>query len=141
VSLAPFSPSFQTCHTNFASSSFISLEDFVRENDHVVYGVGSRVLNAINKPKSASSLHNLSDLVNLHVVNSFQTISCFHSHLDSLNLLDPNRLRPQWDTYFMVCIRVEFEFLEPHAKITDSRFPCVSSVKLYEASCWCDSRA
>lgn len=35
------------------------------------------------------------------MVNAFQTIPALHDHLGEINLLDPDRLRPGWDTYFM----------------------------------------
>ncbi|KAI9060556.1 hypothetical protein FKP32DRAFT_1613547 [Trametes sanguinea] len=47
------------------------------------------------------SLESLSQLASVHVVNSFETISGLQDHLTELNLLDSERLRPGWDTYFM----------------------------------------
>ena len=47
------------------------------------------------------TLHSLTDLVNLHVVNPYDSFRALHEHLDELNLLDPERLRPGWDVYFM----------------------------------------
>jgi dCMP deaminase len=73
------------------SSHSVILEEFVREDDRIVFGAGE-----------PSSLHSLSDLVNIHVSNTFQNLSMLYSHLDDLNLLDPGHLRPQWDAYFMV---------------------------------------
>ncbi|KAJ7110048.1 cytidine deaminase-like protein [Mycena epipterygia] len=70
----------------------VSLEDFVREDDGIVFG---------SQEVPVSSLHNLSDLVNIHIANTFHNLSMLHSHLDDLNLLDPGHLRPQWDAYFM----------------------------------------
>ncbi|KAF9654188.1 hypothetical protein BDM02DRAFT_3152629 [Thelephora ganbajun] len=40
-------------------------------------------------------------LVHLRIDNSFQSIPEFHAYLDSLDLLNVDRLRPHWDTYFM----------------------------------------
>ena len=40
-------------------------------------------------------------MANIHVVNAFDSVSGLHDHLDDINLLDPERLRPGWDTYFM----------------------------------------
>ncbi|KAJ7446487.1 cytidine deaminase-like protein [Mycena galericulata] len=77
------------------STVSISLEDFVREDDSIVFGTND------SAQELASSLHNLRDLVNMHVANTFQNLSMLHSHLDDLNLLDPGHLRPQWDAYFM----------------------------------------
>ncbi|KDR85469.1 hypothetical protein GALMADRAFT_234357 [Galerina marginata CBS 339.88] len=79
------------------SKSFvdISLNDFVEEDDRIVFG---------SHPSPASkdgSLQALADLVNIQVVNSFTTLQDLHTHLDRLNLLHPEHLRPSWDAYFM----------------------------------------
>lgn len=37
------------------------------------------------------------------IYNSFPTLAAFHEHLNGLDLLNQDRLRPSWDTYFMVC--------------------------------------
>ncbi|KAH9982804.1 cytidine deaminase-like protein [Lactifluus volemus] len=43
----------------------------------------------------------LQKYVTLQVVNNFDTVSALRSHLDEMNILDPDRLRPSWDSYFM----------------------------------------
>ncbi|KAJ6604823.1 cytidine deaminase-like protein [Mycena vulgaris] len=83
-------PLLDRFHRSNDSPHSVSLEEFVREDDSIVFGVGE-----------ASSLHNLSDLVNIHVSNTFPNVSMLHSHLDDLNLLDPGHFRPHWDAYFM----------------------------------------
>ncbi|KAJ7619191.1 cytidine deaminase-like protein [Mycena polygramma] len=89
---APLLDRFYRSSSNMSSHS-VSLEQFVREDDSIVFGT--------DPEESASSLHSLSDLVNIHVSNNFKTLSVLHSYLDDLNLLDPGHLRPQWDAYFM----------------------------------------
>ncbi|KAH0591034.1 hypothetical protein H2248_001144 [Termitomyces sp. 'cryptogamus'] len=84
----------------FMRSGEESLEKFVRDNDRVSFGVG------VSDPAKtdfdeSSSLLSLRDLVNIHVFNSFKTIPSLHKHLEELNVLDPERLRPGWDAYFM----------------------------------------
>ena len=74
-----------------------SLEKFVLDDDCLVFGMEPKP-----SPKP-SSLHDLSDMVNVHITNPFRSVSDFRRHLDSLNLLDPEQLRPGWDAYFMVC--------------------------------------
>ncbi|KAF5101754.1 hypothetical protein D0Z03_000545 [Geotrichum reessii] len=37
----------------------------------------------------------------LRVINSVSTVSALHAKLAALTLLDPDRLRPSWDAYFM----------------------------------------
>lgn len=69
----------------------MSLMEFVQENDHVMFG------------HTEDSLQSLSDLVDIQIINSFQTLSGLHQHLEDLNLLNPEFLRPGWDAYFMVC--------------------------------------
>lgn len=75
----------------------VSLEDFVLEDDRTVFG-------PLLWPKSSKEncLRNLADLVNIHVNNIFPNLESFHRHLDTLDLLHPEYLRPSWDTYFMV---------------------------------------
>ncbi|KIO31744.1 hypothetical protein M407DRAFT_14058 [Tulasnella calospora MUT 4182] len=35
------------------------------------------------------------------VINHFETIEGLHNHLEDINILDQERLRPGWDSYFM----------------------------------------
>ncbi|KAJ2745225.1 Deoxycytidine monophosphate (dCMP) deaminase [Coemansia sp. BCRC 34301] len=39
---------------------------------------------------------------NVTIANTFPTLSDLHLHLDHLDLLNPERIRPSWDTYFML---------------------------------------
>lgn len=45
----------------------------------------------------------MNHLVKLNVTNTFQTLAELYSHLDSLDMMNTERLRPHWDTYFMAC--------------------------------------
>lgn len=36
------------------------------------------------------------------MINNFDSVAALRSYLDEINLLDTNRLRPSWDSYFMV---------------------------------------
>ncbi|KAF7347695.1 hypothetical protein MVEN_01526600 [Mycena venus] len=90
---APLLDRYYRSNMNNVSSQSVSLEQFVREDDSIVFGVGL--------PESLSSLHSLSDLVNVHISNTFESLNLLHAYLDDLNLLDPGHLRPQWDAYFM----------------------------------------
>ena len=76
----------------------ISLEKFIIDHDAEVYG---RHLLKV-QIDGHSPIQELEKLVHLRIDNSFQSISEFHAHLNSLDLLNADRLRPQWDTYFMV---------------------------------------
>ena len=77
---------------------YASLEDFVREDDRIVFGETSS-----DSSTTTSSLHDLRDLVDIQIINSFQSLSDFESYLEEINLLDVEHLRPGWDAYFMVC--------------------------------------
>ncbi|KAF5323519.1 hypothetical protein D9611_005651 [Ephemerocybe angulata] len=81
---APLIDRFMRCQ-NFQPTN---LEEFVRENDRLVYGT--------------QSLHELWDQVHVNVVNGFPSIDKLHGHLNSLDLLKAEHLRPSWDAYFMV---------------------------------------
>lgn len=86
-------------HLSICANSFVnaSLEDFIQEDDRIVFG--SLLSPELSK---ANCLRNLNDLVNFHVNNSFPNLECLHRHLDALDLLHPEHLRPNWETYFMV---------------------------------------
>ncbi|KZT75096.1 hypothetical protein DAEQUDRAFT_21241 [Daedalea quercina L-15889] len=98
---APLLTRFKRCE-----DSGISLEEFVREHDYHYYGMSDASLETprrgtIERTTARPSLSSANDLVNLHVINSFDSVQTLHSHLDRMNLLDPERLRPGWDAYFM----------------------------------------
>ena len=86
-------------------SSFIrngqttSLEDFVAEDDQVTYGSSSR---SVTTSYLFASLH----LCHVNVINSYDTIPDLYQHLDSVDLLNNDRLRPGWDSYFMVDMKL-----------------------------------
>lgn len=48
-----------------------------------------------------SSLREMMQTSTIIINNQFQTIASLHSHLASLSLSSPQRLRPSWDTYFL----------------------------------------
>ena len=86
----------------------MSLDAFIIANDADVYGrrSGSHSEKDIaenGQVEHLAPLHSLQKYVTLHVVNNFDTVAALYSHLDELNLLDEDRLRPSWDSYFMVC--------------------------------------
>lgn len=65
-----------------------SLEDFVRSHDHFVFSRHE------DNPLDSNS--------HTPVVNDFESLEQFYAHLDSLNFMNPEKLRPGWDSYFMV---------------------------------------
>ncbi|KAI0274984.1 cytidine deaminase-like protein [Gloeopeniophorella convolvens] len=90
-------------HCSFQAGS---LDAFVMENDADVYGRRHNLhsqdgLAEQNEDSHPTPLCSLQKYVTLHVINNFDTVATFHSYLDGLNLVDPDRLRPSWDSYFM----------------------------------------
>jgi dCMP deaminase len=75
-----------------------TLEDFVKEHDREVFGDRA----GPNSSGGFSLLRRASAQVKLKIDNSFDSIAELHHYLDSLDITNTNRLRPQWDTYFMV---------------------------------------
>lgn len=71
----------------------VSLKQFVEEHDVLMYGTGP-----VSPPNSH---HLLRQLTNVTVVNSYQSIERLWEYLDQVDLTNPDRLRPQWDSYFM----------------------------------------
>ena len=69
--------------------------DFLEEDDRTVFGTSHEDL-------QTGCLHSMADIVNISVINSFPTLHQLHEHLDRLDLLDSEHLRPSWDSYFMV---------------------------------------
>lgn len=70
--------------------------EFLREDDEVVFGTNE------SGSDGPSSLRRIRDLIDIHINNNFNDLSGLHAHLEGLNLLDPQHLRPSWDAYFMV---------------------------------------
>jgi len=65
-----------------------ALDDFVLRNDEHLYD-------------PLSSLAALSSRAQIRILNPTTTIPQLQASLDALNLLDPARMRPTWDQYFM----------------------------------------
>jgi dCMP deaminase len=85
-----------------SSRSALTLENFVREDDCAVYGASAGLPDR-QKANHSSLLHLTRDVVHLRIINSFESTSSLNAYLESLDLLNMDRLRPTWDTYFMVC--------------------------------------
>ncbi|KAJ3750751.1 cytidine deaminase-like protein [Lentinula detonsa] len=73
------------------SSSSLSLQTFAAADDEQRFG----------KRDSSESFNGMSDLVNVRVNNDFPSKHALHAHIESLDLLNPLHLRPDWDMYFM----------------------------------------
>jgi dCMP deaminase len=90
-------PILQRYHRCQGLVNITTLEDFVREHDREVFGDRA----GPDSPGGFSLLRRASPQVKLKIVNSFPSIAELHYHLDALDITNRNRLRPQWDTYFM----------------------------------------
>lgn len=71
-----------------------SLQTFVANDDEQRFGKGTL------------SLKSISELINLHVINDFNSVSALEAHIENLDLLNPVHLRPEWDMYFMVSLTI-----------------------------------
>jgi len=87
--------------------------------------------------KPASSLYELTrqfKFATLHIVNDFDTIEAFHSHLDDVDLLNEDRMRPSWDTYFMVGV-VSFSLYQRKPEFSlDACIFGIDAIQLHEAA-------
>lgn len=69
-------------------------------------------------------------------MNNFTSVPELEEYLEEMNLLDGERLRPGWDTYFMVCpsvmlfIPLRSDFWSSSADLGITSFP---TIKLHEA--------
>ncbi|OCH94750.1 hypothetical protein OBBRIDRAFT_810330 [Obba rivulosa] len=70
-----------------------ALETFMIRPFFVVISVDAPIMTRYHR--------SLADLISLRVVNSFDSVPPLHAYLDDLDVLNPERLRPGWDTYFM----------------------------------------
>jgi hypothetical protein len=66
-------------------SNSSSLEEFVVENDALVFG------------SAALAFHD--NVAKLNIVNSFSTLERFETHLNSLEVTNPDRLRPGCESF------------------------------------------
>lgn len=100
---APLLVRFQrSVQAEFGTSS---LHDFIRDHDSLFYGPHeTTVASNVNPPQDITTgwaLRGLTQYVHLSVINSFQSKHSLFAHLEELDLTNPERLRPGWDTYFM----------------------------------------
>ena len=75
----------------------MSLDKFVEDHD-------TSSFNSTSNQDAISSAYLFSNrnVSHLNVINSFTSLWAFHDHLESLDVLNNERLRPGWDSYFMV---------------------------------------
>ncbi|WWD01613.1 hypothetical protein V866_008558 [Kwoniella sp. B9012] len=84
-----------------ANGSLLSLEEFIQSHDTLLNGSLPSI------PSSSLSQHPQTDfkrslsLAQISICNNFPRVQDLEGYLDKLNLVDEERLRPGWDTYFM----------------------------------------
>lgn len=72
-----------------------SLERFVEDDDRVMFGPDSDNI-------TSSYLFASQHLCHINIINTFPAVERLYDHLEKINLLNIDRLRPSWDSYFMV---------------------------------------
>lgn len=81
----------------------LTLDAFVDQHDASLHGsTGSATSTANGQPPD---LARVLSAAALRISNGFSDLGGLYRHLDAVNLLDEQRLRPGWDLYFMVSQR------------------------------------
>jgi dCMP deaminase len=81
--------SLKSAHRNEARKEPMqSLEQFLIASDHQMY-------------HPVTGIAGIVDRATIKLVNSDNSLAALHRKLVSLNITDPERLRPSWDAYFM----------------------------------------
>ncbi|KAJ1943540.1 Deoxycytidine monophosphate (dCMP) deaminase, partial [Linderina macrospora] len=106
----------------------MSLEEFIAADDEVMYSAPSpqpnspdlsgapaagrteetmprQLMSPIMSSTDAAQELNVKRMVgraNVTITNTFETVEALREHLERLDLLNGERLRPAWDTYFML---------------------------------------
>ncbi len=73
---------------------------FVDEHDAALHGSAGSATSTANGQQS--DLARVLTAAALRISNGFPDLDGLYRHLDAVNLLDEERLRPGWDLYFMV---------------------------------------
>ncbi|KAJ1980619.1 Deoxycytidine monophosphate (dCMP) deaminase [Dimargaris xerosporica] len=81
-----------------------SLEDFLLRHDQERYHAGVDLAGTEVHISDTCSvpLYKRMATADVYVVNSYTTIEAYYAYLDKVHLTNPERLRPAWDTYFML---------------------------------------
>jgi hypothetical protein len=81
----------------------VSLDDFVEIHDKLHYGSSTpSSSSSVGGTSAMTDFSRVMSLATVKVDNCFASVEALWTYLGSLNLLDEERLRPGWDTYFMV---------------------------------------
>lgn len=77
----------------------MTLDEFIDVHDKLHYGCSSM---GTGGKGEMTDFARVMALATIRVDNHYPTVEGLRHHLDSLDLMDEERLRPGWDTYFMV---------------------------------------
>ncbi|GMM37903.1 deoxycytidine monophosphate deaminase [Saccharomycopsis crataegensis] len=88
IEISPESSSITLCETNNTEYPPLSFEDFVE--------LSEQNINFFAQSHSTTTY-----TPTVKVINNTTTVKDLYVQLSSLNIFDPLRLRPNWDTYFM----------------------------------------
>ncbi|CAO3616357.1 unnamed protein product [Cunninghamella blakesleeana] len=75
----------------------IDLETFVKRDDRNIYNIAT----VQDEMVKGTSLHTLMGFADVSITNSYNEFSLLYDKLERYNLINNERLRPSWDTYFM----------------------------------------
>ncbi|KAI0095039.1 cytidine deaminase-like protein [Irpex rosettiformis] len=93
---APILTRYRRSYGSAQRGDRLTLEEFVQEHDSHYYG------KQFGKGQTRlSSLKNLHALVDVHINNAFENKEDLYGHLEELDIINGERLRPGWDAYFM----------------------------------------
>jgi len=80
----------------------MTLDYFVDQHDLLLNGSSSSLPTSSLAHHPQTDFRRVMNLATLSICNNFPTISSLYAYFDELDLLNEERLRPGWDTYFMV---------------------------------------
>lgn len=80
----------------------LTLDAFIDEHDATLHGSAGTAVSTVNGSGGKSDLPRILSTASLRISNGFSDLEALYRHLDSIDLLNEERLRPGWDLYFMV---------------------------------------
>jgi len=84
------------------ASNDLALDDFVDQHDLLLNGPSTSLAASHLARHPQTEFRRIMNLATMTVCNNVPSIEGLYAHLDELDLLNEERLRPGWDTYFMV---------------------------------------
>lgn len=127
------SPPGIDCKLTSRRRADLTLDAFVDEHDLLMNGPSrsNDVPLDILAKHPQTDFRRIQAVATLQICNDFPRVEGLWAYLDQLDLMNEERLRPGWDTYFMVSRCAP----ESAAKLTtDPGKSCQPSVKLHEAA-------